>query len=565
MTFARTVRLLVLLAIVTGISASRLSLFAQSPGAARQYDPAFDGVPASLDQGDWGDIPAYVSALSGEARLDRDGEVTGDFEQVPLQVGDQIRTTRGRVEVLYDDGSVVALDEYSAVSVDAENTWRLHTGRMKVVSRAGSFAVDAAPVGVARLRAGGDYRITLAVNRRSEPEMEVGVTRGSAELENQLGRTLVRAGTRALTTAAFAPSVPYAYAAPSDEFERWTESLERDRYSVTSARYLPVELRAYGGDFDRHGYWSHHNTYGWVWYPRVSVGWQPFHSGRWSFVVGFGYNWIGHSRWEWPTYYCGRWDRHGASWFWVPSRPYYYRRVGYSAPRNSAFVHVNFYSRPQPNRSLPTYRGDSNQRSRIVEGPRTDDRRPSPAAISQPRVAIPRSSAVGRETFPTRSSTSEAPRPSTPSNDRVVGSRPAPQTGSRSPQERVAIPRSSAVNRETFPTRSSTPQATRPSSPPDDRVFGARPSPRPPEASRPDGFIRRSSPSSPPPGPAPSVEAPSRPSRSESRPSSGAPNVGRMPDPARTSAPPPAGSRTPSSSSRPSSGTAVRRGGGGGS
>ena len=70
MTFARTVRLIAILVIVTGISAWRLSLFAQAPGQARQYDPEFDGAlasPASLDDGDWGDIPAYVSAISGDA------------------------------------------------------------------------------------------------------------------------------------------------------------------------------------------------------------------------------------------------------------------------------------------------------------------------------------------------------------------------------------------------------------------------------------------------------------------------------------------------------------------
>jgi hypothetical protein len=575
MTFARTVRLLAILVIVTGISAWRLSLFAQSAGNVRQYDPAFDGapgaLPASLDDADWGDIPAYVSAISGEARLDRDGEVTGDFEQVPLQIGDQIRTTRGRVEVLYDDGSVVALDEYSAVSVDAENTWRLHTGRMKVVSRAGSFAVDATPTGVARLRGSGDYRVILAVNRRNEPEVELAVTRGSAELENSLGRTLVRAGTRALTTASYAPSVPYAYVAPRDEFERWTESLEAERYSVTSTRYLPVELRSYGGYFDRDGYWSNHHTYGWVWYPRVAVGWEPFHSGRWSFVVGFGYNWIGRSRWEWPTYYYGRWDRYGSNWFWVPSRPVYFRRVGYSAPRTSAFVHVNYYSRPQPNRSSPSFRGNTDQRSRIVEAPRGDARRPSSGATTQDRVAIPRSSAVNRETFPTRSSTSPM---RSPSDDRVFGSRPAPQTAPASPQERVAIPRSSSPNRETFPTRSSSPQATRPS---DDRVFGSRPAPqsvRPePQPGRSEVFGRRPSPSAqpaPPPQSAPPATAPSRPSSrggstSEARPSSSGSggSAGRMSDPGRTSSPPPVGSRTPSSSSRPSSGTAVRRGGGG--
>ena len=547
MTFARTVRLLAILVIVTGISASGLSLFAQSPGNVRQYDPAFDGAPtafpASSDDSDWGDIPAYVSAISGEARLDRDGQVTGDFEQVPLQIGDQIRTTRGRVEVLYDDGSRVALDEYSAVSVDGESTWRLHAGRIKVVSRSGTFAVDAAPVGVARLRGSGDYRVTLAVNRRSEPEVELAVSRGVGELENPLGRTLVRAGTRALTTEAYAPSVPYAYAAPRDEFERWTDSLEAERYSVTSANYLPDELRSYGGYFDRDGYWSRHNSHGWVWYPRVSVGWEPFHSGRWSFVAGFGYNWIGRSRWEWPTHYYGRWDCHGSNWFWIPRAPMHHRRIGYSAPRKSAFVHVNYYSRPQPIRSSPTFRGNTDQRSRVVEAPRGDARRPSlSASTPQDRVAIPRSSAVSRNNFPTRPTTSQPPRLADPSDDRGSGARPVPVPTGR--QDRVAIPRA--------------PMGSRPSNSSDDSVFRRRQAPeenaasetprlgRPtretPPSPRPETFGRRPSPSAQPAPssrPAPSVEAPSRPS------SSGGSSGGRMADPGRTSSPPPAGSRTP--------------------
>lgn len=558
MTFARTVRPLATFVIVTGISASGLSLFAQSPGSdtqARQYDPAYDGaaIPASLDEGDWGDIPAYVSNISGDARLDRDGEVTGDFEQVPLQIGDQIRTTRGRVEILYDDGSVVALDEYSAASVDAENTFRLHTGRLKVVTRSGSFAVDAAPAGVARLRNGGDYRVTLSVNRRGEPEVEVAVARGSAELENQLGRTLVRQGTRALTTASFAPSVPYAYVVSNDEFERWTASLEADRYGVTSARYLPTELRAYGGYFDRDGYWSRHQTHGWVWYPRVSVGWEPFRSGRWSFVVGFGYNWIGHSRWEWPTYYYGRWDRFGSSWFWIPTRPNYYRHVGYSAPRTSAFIHVNYYSRPtrpQQNRPRPSYRATIPSRSRIIESPRVgtrqpgvDDRQPSRSASlpSPDRVAVPRSTATSRGTFATRPST-ESSRPSVAPVERrpdtsVFGSRRAP---------------------ESTPDNSSSP-STRPG------IFSRRPPAAQPSSGRPSG-PQRTGPTTDAPSRPSRTDAPSRAPRTEARPappSNGGGNVGRMASPQRVGAPP-AGSRSPSSSSSSrSTGTAVRRGGGG--
>jgi len=458
MTSARMVRLIVVLVLAAGVSVWRSSLSAQARGDIRQYDPAFDGAAGPPDDRAWAEIPAYVSAVSGDARLDRGGEVTSDFEQVPLLIGDQLRTTRGRVEVLFTDGSVIALDEYSAVTVDTETTWRLHTGRLKVVSRSGALSVDAAPIGAARMSGGGDYLVTVAVNRRGDPEMELAVARGSAELENALGRTLVRSGTRALTTEAYAPSVPYAFSAPRDEFERWTDSLERDRYGVESVRYLPVELRAYGGDFDRHGYWSRHASYGWVWYPRVSVGWQPFHSGRWTFVVNFGYSWVGSSRWEWPTHHYGRWDRVGSRWCWVPVRPAQPYRVGYAAPRRSFAVSVPYYSRPvnaRPVNARPASdpRNISTSRPASQQPQRTAIPRSStPAWENRPATRDTRPTAretrpIVRETRPVMrpaepmSRTRQAPTPVPSDNPRVDRpSRQSPQPGLRDPSARERQP-----------------------------------------------------------------------------------------------------------------------------
>ncbi|MCR4373285.1 MAG: hypothetical protein NUW22_00375, partial [Acidobacteria bacterium] len=187
----------------------RPSLFAQD----RVYDP-YGG--SAIEAG-WQDVDAYVSVVDGSARLERAGDVITDFEQVPLEAGDALRTTRGRVEVLFSDGSVIALDQYTDISIDDQAAWRLHGGRLKVTWRAGTFDVEGAPAGVARLRSGGEYRITLADSARGERELEVAVTRGTADLENALGRTQVRAGTRALTTASYAPSVPYAFSAPRDD------------------------------------------------------------------------------------------------------------------------------------------------------------------------------------------------------------------------------------------------------------------------------------------------------------------------------------------------------------
>ncbi len=525
MTFARTVRLLVIPVLTTGALAWSPSLIAQyRDGPGQQYVPGRDSEQPTYagDADYYQDVPAYMSAVDGSAQLYRGGDAVRDFEQVPLEVGDRLSTSRGRVEVLFSDGSVIALDEYTDITIDDSAAWRLQGGRLKVTWRAGSFDIDARPAGAARVRSGGDYRITLADNRRGEAELELAVSRGLAELENSLGRTSVRAGTRALTTASYAPSVPYAYATPRDDFERWTESLEADRYGVESVQYLPVELRAYGGDFDRHGSWSRYGSYGWVWYPRVSVGWQPYRTGRWSFVVNFGYSWIGGSRWEWPTHHYGRWERGGSRWFWVPQRPVQARRVGYAVPRQSFNASVPYYSRPNNSRPF-TGRPSQNRPTGGGTRPPEIDQRTEPQQRAVPR-GVPRnapsqSAQTGQSQFPSRN-TPMATRPQTPSNQRIESRERQPQPDRERPMDRRA------------------PSISRPS----------------PQESRPAPPATRQSPSSE--RPTQSVR-PSEPQRSESG----------VQSPSRSEAP--SGSRTPSTGqsggrSGGGSGTAVRRGRSGG-
>ncbi len=550
MTFARTVRLLVVPVLTTGALAWSPSLIAQyrnDPG--QQYVPGRDSEQPSYsgDEPSYQDVPAYVSAVDGNAQLYRGGESVRDFEQVPLEVGDRLSTSRGRVEVLFSDGSVIALDEYTDITIDDSAAWLLQGGRLKVTWRAGSFDIDARPSGAARVRSGGDYRITLADNRRGEAELELAVSRGLAELENSMGRTSVRAGTRALTTASYAPSVPYAYATPRDDFERWTESLEADRYGVESVRYLPVELRAYGGDFDRHGSWSRYGSYGWVWYPQVSVGWQPYRTGRWSFVVNFGYSWIGGSRWEWPTHHYGRWERGGSRWFWVPQRPVQARRVGYAVPRQSFSTSVPYYSRPNVSRPFTGRPGQNNQRDpRATNYP---SGRPTgggyrPPVIDQDRIDLPR--------------TGQRPEPRPETQQRAVPRgvpRNAPsQAPSQAPQMRQSP----------FPSRN-TPMATRPQTPSNQRM---EPQPRQGPTDRRVPSISRPSPQESRPAPPATRQPPSseRPTQSV-RPSEPQRSGSGVQSPSRSGAP--SGSRTPSTGpsdgrSSGGSGTAVRRGRSGG-
>jgi FecR protein len=451
--------------LIVGVGAG--SLLAQGPSDQARYDPNWQTqgeVLSTFVEDSEYDLPAFVSVVDGYAELDRDGQSSRDIENVPLEAGDRLRTTRGRVEILFDDGSVLALDEHTTVTFVSATEVELGAGRVRAQWRDRGARTGLSihtMAGSAIMRTSGDYRVTLAESRRGDAEVEVAVARGSAELANDHGRTIVREGTRALTTSAYAPSTPYAYSAPRDAFERWTEDLEGDRYGVESARYLPDELRYYGGVFDRNGAWQHHPSYGYVWYPRVSVGWRPYNGGRWSFVVNFGYSWVGGSRWSWPTHHYGRWDRVGSRYFWIPSRPTQRRFVGYSAPRQSYTSSVSYYTRttvrttrPQTSRPQDTYRqggtavprGTVSPRSQSQQPPRVQ-RSPEPQARPQSR---PQSGAGTQSRQPSRTTSrppSDTPRSSerpqrTERPERTESPQRAerPQRAEPAPQQRRSSP-----------------------------------------------------------------------------------------------------------------------------
>lgn len=450
--------------VVSGAALGVLVLGASGLLAAQErYDPSRGGYPVSAagatDYEVWGDdLPAFVSVVDGYAELARAGQVSRDIENVPLVAGDQIRTTRGRAEILFEDGSSIAIDEHTTLTVLSAVEVELREGRMQARWRTegnqDALSVRT-PAGEMFVRQSGDYRVTLGRARSGDPEIEVAVVRGSAELANGAGRTIVREGTRALAIAQMAPSLPYQFNQPRDTFAAWVDDVERDRYGVESARYLPDDLRYYGGVFDRYGAWRHHASYGWVWYPRVSVGWRPYDGGRWSFVVGFGYSWVGGSRWAWPTHHYGRWDCIGTTWFWVPSRPaVHHRAVGYAVPRTSYRSNVTYYQRPitRGPRAGVSAPGAPRPGTRVV-APRTPTRPSAPSARPSGRRDDDRA-VVRRDS--TRPTTSSRPVESRPTTTRPNSTRPAPSS-SRGPD----APRASGPSRTTGADR----QADRPSAP----------------------------------------------------------------------------------------------------
>ena len=293
--------------------------------------PGYDRSPQdvypvnSVDDQAYDDVPAHVAVVDGEATIERDGRREVLEENVPLLAGDRLRTERGRVEVLFSDGSAIDIDFDSTVDFLSDSLIRLSTGRIRLaIARANTpiqYRVDAAATS-SWIQMAGEYRITIRNSRAVTPEVELVVLRGQAELETSFGRTRVRTGQQAYAVATSAPSTPYvANASSYDDFDRWAEDQLDARLGVQSTRYLPAEVRYYGGAFDNYGSWDYLPTYGHVWYPRVSPGWRPYSHGKWSFYASFGWTWIGFDRrWGWPTHHYGRWGLSAGRWYWIPGR-----------------------------------------------------------------------------------------------------------------------------------------------------------------------------------------------------------------------------------------------------
>ncbi len=264
--------------------------------------------------------PAHIATVDGNATLERDGRPESGLLNMPLESGDRLRTTDGRIEVLFGDGSALYVDAQSTVDVQSDELLRLLDGRVRVTilgpARTISYRIDS-PAGAVNITQPGDYRMALLHGER-ETQLELAVLRGTADIFTPQGSTPVRAGQRAYASEGLAPSFAYAFnSAMLDEFDQWIENQHGAQRGI-SAQYLAPEVQSYAPVLDAEGDWRYNQPYGYVWYPRVATGWRPYYYGRWLSYPRYGWTWVGNDRFGWPTHHYGRWGFSSGAWFWIP-------------------------------------------------------------------------------------------------------------------------------------------------------------------------------------------------------------------------------------------------------
>ncbi len=266
---------------------------------------------------------AHVSRLDGSASLERDGQGEVAHAGMPLMLGDRLRTASGRAEILFTDGSALHLDEDTTADILAADLVRLLSGRIYLYvagardpSRAVPYQFDA-PAGSVRTSGPGQYRVTA-----TDQQIDLAVVSGEATLATDRGAVSVRAGEQASAQAGYAPGAPaYFNSARWDPFDRWSATCRDERAGTVSTQYLPAELSAYSGTFDRYGVWRSEPSVGYVWYPTVDDDWRPYYYGYWRPYPSWGPVWVGLDPWGWPTHHYGRWGFSVSfGWYWAPAR-----------------------------------------------------------------------------------------------------------------------------------------------------------------------------------------------------------------------------------------------------
>ncbi len=297
--------------------------------------------------------PAHVAVVDGAATLEREGQAETAVTGMPFVPGDRLQTTRGRVEVMFADGTALAIDEFTAIELQDASILRMTAGRLLLTvagvndpSNAVRYQIDT-PAASATTDGPGEYRIAI-MNGRGALETELAVFRGYGTLATDVGSTAVRAGERTLARDLLAPSHPLPFnSARFDAFEVWASARRNARLGTASTRYLPRDLYSYSGTFDQYGSWGYEGPYGNVWYPTVAPGWRPYHHGYWSPIRRYGWTWIGHDVWGWPTHHYGRWGFARSRWFWIPGRTWGPAWVSWaSAPGFLGWCPLGFDGRP---------------------------------------------------------------------------------------------------------------------------------------------------------------------------------------------------------------------------
>jgi hypothetical protein len=187
-----------------------------------------------------------------------------------------------------------------------------------------SFEIDTPQTAFSLLRPG-EYRVD--VNEQGDATLiTVRGGQGEATADNQVQPVRPRQQLRITETGDGHPVFDERDAPVADGFDNFCQDRDRREDRSESARHVSRDMPGYA-DLDANGTWREDPQYGWIWAPRVEVGWAPYHHGHWAWIAPWGWTWVDEAPWGYAPFHYGRWAFAGAAWVWIPGpvavRPVY--------------------------------------------------------------------------------------------------------------------------------------------------------------------------------------------------------------------------------------------------
>ena len=241
---------------------------------------------------------------------------------VPFLPGDRIWTDdRGRVEFQFESGAFLRLDNATKLdyldNAGDRVVLRLWSGGLYIheVGRGDTDFEVETPGGVVMTRGRGVYRIDAR-----DGETRVSVYEGEANLQAGRGVRLGE-GERVYASNGEVTRGPMAFdREDADDFALWADDRqETARYARQRPSDLSEDVAPFYDELYDHGSWYREPSIGYVWRPRVAIGWQPYMNGRWMWTA-YGWTWIPHEPWGWAPFHYGRWGYASNGWYWIPQR-----------------------------------------------------------------------------------------------------------------------------------------------------------------------------------------------------------------------------------------------------
>jgi hypothetical protein len=264
---------------------------------------------------------ARLSHLDGHVSVQHatEAEWSSATINLALQPGDRIYTgSDGRVEVEFDDGSILRLAE----KTDAEILTmgedliqvRILLGLASLTVRSGlDFEINTPAAAFSTLRKG-FYRFDVAENGESDGIVRQGKLHAAS---NSFSREAEDSELIHATPGDQGTAVLARYDT-RDAWDEWNDRRNAELDAYASRNYIPESVYIGVRDLDHYGRWVEAD-YGPAWIPNVSVGWSPYWDGRWVYRPFWGWTWVSYEPWGWLPYHYGRWH-HSASfgWCWLP-------------------------------------------------------------------------------------------------------------------------------------------------------------------------------------------------------------------------------------------------------